>query len=67
MFNVHKDSENHYRELLLLFRNFRELKTNLAKFDNFWRDAYLSENNNNEKLKKKHVYHFNISTKYDDE
>jgi hypothetical protein len=39
----------------------------LAKFDNFWRDAYLSEKNYNETLKKKYVYDFNISTKYDDE
>jgi hypothetical protein len=39
----------------------------VAKFDNFWKDAYLSEKNNNEKLKKKYVYRFNISTKYDDE
>jgi hypothetical protein len=43
-FNVHKDHVNHYRELLLLFKSFCELKINFAKFDTFWKDAYLSEN-----------------------
>jgi hypothetical protein len=65
-FNVHKDPENHYRELLLLFKHFHELKIDLKKSHNFWKYAYLNEiddiekNNNN-------VYNFYIKNKSDDE
>lgn len=46
--NVHKDPEDHYRELLLLFKPFCESKINLKK-------SHIEFLNN------KYVYHFNTN------
>ncbi len=50
-FNVHKYLENHYRELLLLFKPFHELEIDLKKCHNFWKYVYLNEKDNIEKKK----------------
>jgi hypothetical protein len=51
-FNVHKDPENHYKELLLLLKPFHELEIDLKKCHDFWKDAHLNEKDNIEKIKK---------------
>jgi hypothetical protein len=43
------------------------LEIHLKKNHNFWKDAYLNEKNNIEKIKKKYVYNFNIKNKNDHE
>jgi hypothetical protein len=44
-FNLHKDLENHYRTLLLLFKPFHETKKNLKKNSVSWNDAYINSKN----------------------
>jgi hypothetical protein len=62
-FNVHKDHENHYKELLLLFKPFHESKIDLKKCHDFWKDAYLNEKDNIEKIKKKNCTTFMLKIK----
>jgi hypothetical protein len=44
-FNLHKNLENHYKTLLLLFKPFFETKTNLKKSCISWNNAYINSKN----------------------
>jgi hypothetical protein len=55
------------KELLSLFKHFHKLKIDLKKIHIFWKDAYLNEKNNIEKIKKTYVHNLNTNNKNDDE
>jgi hypothetical protein len=48
-FNLHKDAKNYYRKLLILFKPFHGLKTNLKCQHISWKDVYFNVKNNIEK------------------
>jgi hypothetical protein len=50
-FNQHKNLENHYRKLLLLYKPFQILEFNLRRTHDSWENAYIEQNNNIKKSK----------------
>jgi hypothetical protein len=42
-FNLHKDPNNHYKKLLLLFKPFLGLETNSISGHILWKDVYTNQ------------------------
>jgi hypothetical protein len=50
---LYQDLENHYRELLLLFKPFNKSELKIKNYQTTWKDAYTLEKDNIEKTQKK--------------
>lgn len=50
--------------MLVLFKPFLGLKTNLKYQNVLWKDTYTNEKNNIKNLSKKFIYKFNTSNEY---
>ncbi len=59
--NQHKNPKNHYKKLLLLVKPFQKLELNLQTNCDSWKDAYMGQKNDIEKMWKKFAYNFNPS------
>jgi hypothetical protein len=60
-FNQHKILENHYKNLLLLFKPFQKMELNLQTNCDSWKDAYMEQKNDIEKMWIFFLYNFNPS------
>jgi len=49
-FNQHKDLENHYKKLLLLYKPFRILEFNLQRNHDSWENVYIEQKNNTKNI-----------------
>jgi hypothetical protein len=58
--------ENHYKELLSLFKPFNKSESKQKNNQITWKDAYTLEKDNIEKTPK-NVYKFNTTNKHKDE
>jgi len=56
-----------HKKTIIILKPFHKLKFDLKKNHIFWKDAYLNEKYNIEKIKKKYVYNCNTNNKNDDE
>jgi len=53
--NQLKNPENHYRELLLLFKLFQKSKLNLQNNYDSWKNAYIEQKTDIKKEKKLYI------------
>jgi len=56
-----------FKKILLLFFPFHTFEYNLKGQHLSWKDVYLNQKDDVEKIRKKFVYNFNILSDYDDE
>jgi len=65
--NLHKDSENYYRKMLLLLRPFKTSEIYLKNDEDSWKIAYMKGKDNIEMIQKIYIFKFNNINKNDDE
>lgn len=61
---MYQDLENHYKELLSLFKPFNKSELKIKNNQTTWKDAYTLEKDNIEKTQKKIVCKFNTTNKH---
>ncbi len=51
-FNQHENPENHYKELLFLFKQFQKSEFNLQNNCDSWKNAYMEQKHDIKKMRK---------------